>query len=232
MTGTRDGAIGRAEKYFDDLAPAIPRVWQNEIDDLKTDLRAWLIDVSERSTEWTPIHFELSFGLQAADNRDRSSSLEPVTLEGAGIVRGSIDLVERHNTTGVLRITDHKTGSFPQKPPIYTGGGSILQPVLYSMAVAKLLDAPVQTGRLYYCTRKGDYKDVQIRFTREAQDNLETVLHTIDEAVATGFLPAAPKPDACEYCDYRVVCGPYEVERTSRKRKDRLQPLVLLRELP
>ena len=221
-----------AEKYFDDLAPAIPRVWQNEIDDLKTDLRAWLIDVSERSTEWTPIHFELSFGLQAGAERDRSSSLEPVTLEGAGIVRGSVDLVERHNTTGVLRITDHKTGSFPQKPPIFTGGGSILQPVLYSMAVSKLLDAPVQTGRLYYCTRKGDYKDVQIRFTREAQDNLETVLHTIDEAVATGFLPAAPKPDACEYCDYRIVCGPYEVERTSRKRKDRLQPLVQLRELP
>ncbi len=38
--------------------------------------------------------------------------------------------------------------------------------------------------------------------------------------------------DACEYCDYRIVCGPYEVERTARKRKERLQPLVQLRELP
>jgi ATP-dependent helicase/nuclease subunit B len=221
-----------AEKYFDDLAPAIPRVWQNEIDDLKTDLRAWLIDVSERSTEWTPIHFELSFGLQAGEERDKSSSLDPVVLEDAGIVRGSIDLVERHNTTGLLRITDHKTGSFPQKPPIYTGGGSMLQPVLYGMAASKLLRTPVQAGRLYYCTRKGDYKDVQIRLTPEAENNLKIVLHTIDEAIATGFLPAAPKADACEYCDYRIVCGPYEVERTSRKRRERVQSLLDLRELP
>jgi ATP-dependent helicase/nuclease subunit B len=153
-------------------------------------------------------------------------------LEDAGIVRGSIDLVERHNTTGLLRITDHKTGSFPQKPPIYTGGGSMLQPVLYGMAASKLLRTPVQAGRLYYCTRKGDYKDVQIRLTPEAENNLKIVLHTIDEAIATGFLPAAPKADACEYCDYRIVCGPYEVERTSRKRRERVQSLLDLRELP
>lgn len=221
-----------AAKYFDDLAPAIPRVWHNEIDDLRTDLRAWLIDVSERAMDWTPIHFELSFGLQLDEARDEASSVEPVTLEGAGIVRGSIDLVERHNSSGLLRITDHKTGSFPQKPPIYTGGGSVLQPILYSMAAAALLETEVQSGRLYFCTRKGDYKDVQIRYTPEARDTLMSVLHTIDDAVATGFLPAAPKAEACEYCDYRIVCGPYEVERTARKRKDRLQGLVQLRELP
>jgi CRISPR/Cas system-associated exonuclease Cas4 (RecB family) len=221
-----------AAKYYDDLAPAIPRVWKNEIDDLQTDLRAWLIDVSERAVEWTPVHFELSFGLKTDEERDRSSTLDPVTIEGAGIVRGSIDLVERHNTTGLLRITDHKTGSFPQRPPIYTGGGSVLQPVLYSIAASKLLGAEVASGRLYFCTRKGDYKDVQIRFTAEARDALETVLHTIDDALATGFLPAAPKPDACEYCDFRIVCGPYEAERTARKRKDRVQPLIQLRELP
>ena len=30
---------------------------------------------------------------------------------------------------------------------------------------------------------------------------------------------------ACEYCDYLRVCGPYEEERTGRKRPDELVPL-------
>jgi len=224
-----------ANHYKDQLAPAIERVWDNEIEDLRTDLRAWLIDVSERSHDWIPQYFELSFGLPTDDaSKDASSSPDPVPLPGSGfLVRGSIDLVERHATSGAVRITDHKTGSFPQKPPAFTGGGAVLQPILYSMAASALLaGAQVQTGRLYFCTRKGDYKDVQIRYTPEARDALENVLRTIDEALEQGFLPAYPKPDACGYCDYRIVCGPYEVERTAKKRKDRLVPLLHLREQP
>ncbi len=224
-----------AAQYFDDLAPAIERVWRNEIEDLRTDLRAWLIDVSERSPDWTPMYFELSFGMAANDgSKDASSSEAPVTLPHTGfLVRGSIDLIERHSPTGALRITDHKTGSFPQKPPAFTGGGSVLQPVLYSMAAEQLLEgSQVQAGRLYFCTRKGDYKDVQIRYTPEARDALESVMQTIDDSVSTGFLPAYPKADACGHCDYRLVCGPYEVERTARKRKDRILALTHLRELP
>jgi ATP-dependent helicase/nuclease subunit B len=224
-----------ALRYADDLAPAIPRVWTNEIEDLRTDLRAWLIDVSERSTDWIPVNFELSFGLPIEEgSHDASSQLKPVAIPGHGyLLRGSIDLVERHATSGLLRITDHKTGSFPQKPPVHTGGGSVLQPVLYSIAATELMPgSQVQSGRLYFCTRKGDYKDVQIRYTPEAKDALLSVLETVDEAVATGFLPAYPKADACEYCDYRIVCGPYEAERTARKRKDRVVALTQLREQP
>lgn len=227
-----------ARAYADQLAPAIARVWNNEIDELRTDLRAWLIDVSEKSTEWVPAHFELSFGL-AIDGggggaHDAASSVDPVELPRTGfLVRGSIDLVERNKVNGALRITDHKTGSFPQRPPVFTSGGSVLQPVLYSMAAEQLIPgSQVQLGRLYFCTRKGDYRDVQIRYTPEARDNLEQALQTIDTAIAEGFLPAYPKADACGMCDFRIVCGPYEPERTSRKRKDRVFPLIQLREQP
>ncbi|BDC49674.1 hypothetical protein F183_A19900 [Bryobacterales bacterium F-183] len=221
-----------AREYQDKLAPAIPRVWHNEIEELRTDLRAWLIHVSEHSYDWVPIHFELSFGLE--NPKDPAGQTTPVTLSGSGfIVRGSIDLVERNAKSGVIRITDHKTGSFPQRRPTFTAGGSVLQPILYSAVARQLLKgAQVESGRLYFCTRKGDYKEVVIPINPVADDALHNVLQAIDKAVEEGFLPAYPKPDACEQCDYRLVCGPYEVERTSRKRSDRVLPLRELREQP
>ena len=45
-------------------------------------------------------------------------------------------------------------------------------------------------------------------------------------------LPAAPAENACRWCDYRAVCGPYEVIRTERKPPDRLGDLIRLRSLP
>ncbi len=55
----------------------------------------------------------------------------------------------------------------------------------------------------------------------------------LGEALDRGFLPAAPNKDACRFCDYRPVCGPWEEERTRRK-KDRgdLHLLKTLRNLP
>jgi len=58
------------------------------------------------------------------------------------------------------------------------------------------------------------------------------VLEEIDGAVERGFLPTAPKPDACSYCDYRIICGPYEELRSSLKDPFPLAGLRKLRELP
>ena len=41
---------------------------------------------------------------------------------------------------------------------------------------------------------------------------------------------AAPAEDECKWCDYAVVCGPYEEARTKNKPKDRLVGLRTLRE--
>jgi len=58
------------------------------------------------------------------------------------------------------------------------------------------------------------------------------VAEVIGSALKEGFLPAAPEPGACEYCDYQVVCGPYEEMRTARKNPERLAALRVLRRLP
>jgi hypothetical protein len=65
---------------------------------------------------------------------------------------------------------------------------------------------------------------------------LTKLLANIDGAIAAGFLPPAPQKDACEWCDYRPVCGRHEEQRTSAHKKDgrdeRLDPLTEIRAMP
>ena len=215
-----DAALNRvAAQYAEDLAPAIDRVWKSEVEELRTDLRGWLQHVALHSAAWLPEHFELDFQRAAI-------------LDGY-LVRGKIDVVERHVSSGIVRITDHKTGAFPDKPPAFVGGGKTLQPILYSLAAgASAIGGMVGSGRLYFCTRKGKYQDIEIRITPDAEEHLGTVLKTVDDAIAKGFLPAAPAIGACEYCDYASVCGPYEEQRVARKVRAPLDPLQTLRRLP
>ena len=117
-----------AARFRDDLAPAIPHIWQAEIQTLKADLRGWLQHKAADEPDWTPQFTELSFGLRDPVGRDPRSRPEPVEIEGGFLLQGSIDLVERHSS-GVLRVVDHKTGRIPDPRPELVGGGETLQPV-------------------------------------------------------------------------------------------------------
>ena len=215
-----DAALDRkAAQFAEDYAPAIERVWKSEVEELRTDLRGWLQHVALHDMAWKPEHFELEFHKTAI-------------LDGY-LVRGAIDVVESGVATpGMLRITDHKTGQYPQQPPVYVGGGKTLQPVLYSLAASAELGKPVSSGRLYFCTRRGEFKEIDIRNTPDAAGKLATVLRTVDQAILEGFLPAAPALKACEYCDYSSVCGPYEEQRVAKKQRGPLEALKALRSLP
>ncbi|HEX5230492.1 MAG TPA: PD-(D/E)XK nuclease family protein, partial [Bryobacteraceae bacterium] len=221
-----------AAKYEEDLAPAIPRVWKSEIENLRIDLRGWLQQVSATQQEWLPVHFEYAFGLSSDRNRDPdSTNQEAVILDGIRL-RGSIDLIERHAQNGALRVTDHKTGKAPKDRPQYVGGGSTLQPLLYAHAAETLLGQPVESGRLYFCTQRGDFSSFDIPINDQSRLRLRRVLETIDGSIQAGFLPAAPQAGACAYCDFSAVCGPYEETRVKRKSADRLDPLLDIRRLP
>ena len=229
-----DQVLGRvADRYAEDLAPAIPRVWQSEVEDLRTDLRGWLQHVAVNDDDWEPRHFEYGFGLTFDRNRDPASVAEPVHLQAAGVVlRGAIDLVERNTRTGALRVTDHKTGRKPDSIPLYVGGGKFLQPLLYALAAEKLLGLPVESGRLFYATQRGEYMHALIHATPQARLFLARLVENIDSAIATGFLPPAPQKDVCGICDYRVACGPYEERRVGSfkdRRDERLEPLTEIR---
>ncbi len=224
-----------AARYRDQLAPAIDRVWEDAVAGIRADLREWLRRASLDST-WKPVFFELSFGLPAGARdhaeRDPRSTTEPAPLDCGIKLRGSIDLVEK-SEKGPLRATDYKTGKVRALEGTVIGGGAILQPVLYALALEKVLpEERVDSGRLYYSTATGEFTEVVVPLDERARKAADLVAKTVGDAVAGAFLPAAPGDKACKYCDYLRVCGPYEEERTRRKRQDELAPLMALRKEP
>jgi ATP-dependent helicase/nuclease subunit B len=141
-------------------------------------------------------------------------------------------LIERDIARGALRITHHKTGKPPESAPHLVGGGRFLQPLLYGLAAEKLLGQTVESGRLLYATQQGGYQPFEIRLDHRARLFISKLLANIDGALAEGFLPPVPQKDACGFCDYRIVCGPYEEQRAARykdRRDERLDPLVEIR---
>jgi RecB family exonuclease len=230
VDGILDDVAGR---YREELAPAIPRVWEDGINGIRADLREWLRIEAAGDGAWVPQRFELSFGLADREraNADPASVAAPVPVAGNLQLRGAIDLVERH-VRGTLRATDHKTGKVRAKEGVVVGGGEILQPVLYALACERLLPEPVEAGRLYYCTATGGYQERVVPVDERSRGAAREVAAIVERALADGFLPAAPAARACVYCDYRSVCGPYEEIRTKRKPPERLADLARLRGLP
>ena len=175
---------------------AIEEVWRQELSRLRADLRGWLAEHHVSSQDWKPVKVEEDF--------------ETVLFDRFKL-KGRIDLVEEH-TSGLLRVIDHKTGT-PKEKIATIGKGEVLQPVLYALA------AGVPKGQLYYSTLRGNYQRVEIQVTDVASRHAEIVLTNIDEAIDAGEFQAYPRIDACEFCEYTPVCGPYEEERAARKPK-------------
>ena len=219
-----------AAQYHEQLAPAIERVWRDEIADIARDLRVWARRLPS-AQDWTPEYFEFSFGL-SDEGRDPRSVPDPVRLDGRFLLRGSVDLIERRRDGQALRVTDHKTGKNRTTWKTVIGGGAMLQPVLYSVAVAAALGTPVTSGRLFYCTAAGGFTDHEIPMNDTNRRAGLEALEIVDRAVELGFLPVAPADRACTWCDFRTVCGPHEEQRARMKSADKLGDLVALRQMP
>ena len=215
------------------LVPAIDRVWHDEVAHLRRDLRRWVELMPDRDADWRPERFEFGFGLRD-EGRDPSSVPDPVVIADRFILRGSIDLVERHATLDTLRITDHKTGKCRVEATLQIGGGAVLQPVLYSLAAERALGTRVAQGRLYYCTSDGGFREQVVDLFDIARRHGVQALEIVDRAIELGFLAAMPSTGACRYCDFRPVCGPDEERRLTRKnnRDKLLGDLLALREMP
>lgn len=224
-----------AARYHDELAPAIDRVWTDEIEKLRLDLKGWLQVVADDGGAWTPIRAELGFGFPPRAGRDPRSSRDPVVVDAGWKLHGVVDLVEaraRPSAAGELRVTDHKTGRNRAAERMVVGRGEVLQPVLYGLAVEQVLGRPVTESRLFFCTLAGGYTVRSVPLDDTARRYGIEVLSTIDRAIENGVLLPAPRRDACTWCDYRVVCGPWEETRVRRKDGRKLVELEALRRLP
>ena len=222
-----------AARARDELAPAVDRVWDDEIAAIRRDLSAWLEYLARDGEEWLPTHFEFAFGPNVPGERDPGSIAEDVAVEGGFRLRGAIDLIEEHRETKLLRVTDHKTGRRPDRiEKVIVGQGTMLQPVLYGLVVERALKRPVRSGRLFYCTSAGGFYPHEIPINEITRAAGLEVLQVIDRAIERGFLAAAPTEEACGRCDFRPVCGPDVFRRVRRKPQDRLSDLEALRGRP
>jgi CRISPR/Cas system-associated exonuclease Cas4 (RecB family) len=219
-----------AHEYEEQLAPAIHRVWEDEIAAISRDLRIWIRKLPD-ATPWTPEFFEYSFGL-SDEGRDARSRKDPVQIDGRFILRGSVDVIETRQGADELRITDHKTGRNRTNPRMVIGGGGTLQPVVYGLAVEQIFGRPVREGRLFYATTAGGFAEHPVPLSDANRRAGLEALEIIDRAIELGFLPPAPAERACSWCDFRAICGPDEVRRVARKAAEPLADLRALREMP
>ncbi len=226
-----DAIVARVSAgYYERLAPAIDRVWRDEVADIARDLRVWARRLPDNG-DWQPEYFEYSFGL-SDEGRDPRSVPDPVLVDGRFLLRGSVDLIEQKPGGVQLRVTDHKTGKNRTTTRTIVGGGAALQPVLYSLVVEKVMATPVASGRLFYCTAAGGFTNHEIPINDHSRRAGLEALEIVDRAVELGFLPAAPAERACVWCDFRTVCGPNEEKRVRMKSQDKLGDLRMLRDMP
>lgn len=219
-------------REHDELVPAVERVWQDELATIRRDLHAWLEYLARDGEEWLPVYFELAFG-RVPGERDEHSMRDDVVIDGRFRLRGAIDLIEEHVQSKALRITDHKTGRRPERiEKVLIGGGAVLQPVLYSMAVETALEREVSHGRLFYCTSTGSFFSHPILLDERSRAAGLEALEVVDRAIENGFLAAAPTEEACDRCDFRPVCGSDVFRRVSRKPHEALADLAALRSRP
>ena len=224
-----------AARYREELAPAIDRVWTDEVESMRTDLRGWLHHAADEGGEWTPLLAEFGFGLPAGGGRDAASVAEPVRLDGKWLLRGVVDLIEAGAgpaPRAPLRVTDHKTGKNRHRQELVVGRGEVLQPVLYGLAVEQALRRPVETSRLFFCTLDGMFTTRPVQLGESQRRQGLEVIEVIDRALAAGALLPAPREGACRWCDFRAVCGPWEETRVGRKDPARLADLEALRRMP
>jgi ATP-dependent helicase/nuclease subunit B len=220
-----------ARQWHEDLAPAVERVWKDEVASIRRDLDTWLDHLARDGEEWTPMHFEFGFG-SVPGRRDDASVGGDVTI-GRFKLHGAVDLIESHRHTGLLRVTDHKTGRRPDRlEKVTIGCGAVLQPVLYSMAVEEALGQTVHHGRLFYCSSVGGFYSHGIPLNDITRPSGVEALEVIDRAIEQGFLVAAPAEEACGRCDFRSACGPDVYKRVRHKPEDRLADLLALRSRP
>ena len=217
-----------AAEYYERLAPAIDRVWHDEIAAVRADLRVW-IDRIATDDQWTPWLFEFAFGLPGQPGHDPESLKEPVVIANRFKLRGSVDLIERKPNTRTARVTDHKTSKNRSKKGSRIGGGTQLQPIIYSLAVEAAKDVTVETARFSYCTTAGGFTEHSVPINDETRRAGIEVLEIIDRALDTGMLPPAPNEHVCQWCDFLPVCGPEQERRASRKSKKEIAELVELR---
>jgi RecB family exonuclease len=222
------------DRLVEGSPPRFTLLWERERARFRETALTWLARERAGAGRSLPRHFEVAFGLPQPAVPGEAFSPDPVLVDlGDGRrlrVVGRIDRIdEREDKSLVLR--DYKTGRAPKKDDgnLFRGGQQLQIP-FYILAAAQLFpDQPVREAFL-------DYVDGgrQVAFdpADAGSERFLNLLRNLADTVAEGAFPQ--EPAACDFCDYKVVCGPkglLERRRGYKITDRRLQRYLRLRDL-
>jgi ATP-dependent helicase/DNAse subunit B len=213
--------------------PRFTALWDKERARFKATLRDWFQREIETSRGAVPAHFELAFGVSRDAAAGEPHMTEPLAIDlGDGRtlrVSGKIDRIDRR-PDGTLVLRDYKTGRAPRDDGGLFRGGKQLQIPFYILAAARMFpETPVVEAFLDYVDGG---RQVGLDPALVHSESFRALLRGLVDAIARGHF--VQEPTACEWCDYKSVCGPTPLLQRRRQIKiadPRLQQVLRLRDV-
>jgi len=178
---------------------------------LSTEMKLFLHTDNELRAERgsTPIEAELGFGFD-----DEPS--EVVLPDGRSVrLRGRVDRVDSTDDGGLL-IIDYKGGSgraFTGLEANPLDGGRRMQLPLYARVVADKLDLEGPRTAVYWLTRNGKVKPVELE--QDLESDLDRTVGAALDGISGGLFPGVPGETVgwprltfanCKYCEFDRIC--------------------------
>ncbi len=218
----------RLAAFVANSPPRLAFLWEKEKQKFRSSVLSWLereIDAGERAV---PAYFEVSFGLERKAAEGEPHALEPLEIslgdERVLRVSGQIDRIDRRPEGGLV-LRDYKTGRAPKDDGGVFRGGKQLQIPFYILAAARLFPGePVVEAFLDYVDGG---RQVALDPARVTGEEFRTLLRSLVDLIAQGVF--VQEPSSCDFCDFKVVCGPKGLLERRRQHKigDRLVQRVL-----
>ena len=213
--------------------PRFTLLWERERTRFRDGLASWLEREAAGAPRATPAHFEVAFGLSREVATSEPHRAEPLVVDlGDGRtlrVSGRIDRIDRR-PDGALVLRDYKTGRAPRDEGGLFRGGRQLQIPFYVLAAAEIFPGqPVVEAFLDFVDggRQVSFDPDRVK-GREFQE----LLRGLVDAIAEGSF--VQEPTACDWCDFRAVCGPKGLIDARRRYKLadlRIQRVLRLRDV-
>jgi len=220
-------------------APGPALTWALERADILADLDrlAERDAVQRRDTGARPLWFETRFGMPPRGGPEGEASTDrPLELRlGQKTCRfkGRIDRIDE-TPPDSARVIDYKTGRSSGKANAFDGGRAVQLP-LYLLAAETLLPGRrAERAEYWFVTTRGRFRTVPFeRKELEARmGDLEQIVTTVEDGIASGLFVATPGKGRCAYCDFAAACGPNRDVLYERKQDDpRIAPLLEMAEI-
>jgi len=221
------------ERHVAGSPPRFVTLWEREHRRFHELLLAWLEREAAAATRATPRYFEVGFGPSVAPSPGEPHLAEALEIDlgdGRALrVSGKIDRIDER-PDGTLLLRDYKTGKAPKDEAGLFRGGRQLQIPFYILAAAKLFpETPVTEAFLDYVDA-GRQVGVSPEIVRG--DSFRSVLRGLVDQIAAGVF--LQEPAACDFCDFKAVCGPKPLIAQRRDYKigdPRVQGVLRLRSI-